>query len=914
MASLSAYVSQGLPAHDERHEDFIEFVTRNSQMGLDGLDRKAPFISPAETEAWWRQRGENRIPRALDRSIQARPSTILTGYITIFSILVYIRRTCLIPLFIRHGFQDTQLPILDPACFGDDPTQIGMMCEFCDSQWRFCPVVFSNSSPMDQRNIDTRQILPIRSEKMIGSKARNSKSLIRVITLHDGCYETSWSPTGVVVFKEYRKEVFRRSWTREFNAFVSIDSCEHIVQYLGSFEQSNRCFIILEYASGGSLLHLFNQDVRPTTPEQRMHFWRGLMGLTKAINKIQNLGGGPHDQRTGFAHRDINPANILVFPGEDGMFSPGFKMKLADFDTAIPIHHIGDESFTNQDNDGNRTYCAPEASRIYEEEERDLKQVHVASDIWSLGCVVSESIIWVSGGMAALERAVIDRTTEIKKVQPTMVGSGFEQGFHNCTMLLNCVYNAHRTALENLQGISSLSKGICNLAELGMLVSIEDRNEPMVLWNQFDRLYNQLSAGIIQSPITDQFATDTTYCDKLVEDPALYGNLPASGPSSSTYLPVNIKEYRNLVPKRTPRTPAIQADLALHNWGQNHQSHPAAERPTSKYRAPQNPYHSSASQHQGTGAHFKENRYSQQNSSILQDGNGGHSAIPHRYSATPTIGQNGFHSLVSAQVTPLERPASGFLSPLHTPTKTTSMYGTTTVDDAFRHRQNNGRRETLDGYLNFRRRMTPRHFIILIDDSESMRIMFREVLKVVEVLVWLVKDIDSLGVDVRFLSNPTKKHTRTFPRPSTDKLMAPVRQWFNKSDAEKYCNMKYLLNKIFADDKIVNPKHPTSVLVLTDGVWEGGPIQDSGVEKSISQVIRQMDEKGVRDTDFTFQFVRFGNNPDGLARLKYLDDEAVFDSSKRHKIDIVDSKTSAANVWAILTGAVSEINDKDDEM
>jgi hypothetical protein len=195
MASSGAYASQGLLAHDERHEDFVEFVSRNSQIGLDGHDRKVPFISPAETEAWWRQRGENRIPRALDRSIQARPSTILTGYITIFSILVYIRRTCLIPVFIRHGFQDKQLPILDPACFGDDPPQIDMMREFCSSQWRFCPVIFSNSSPMDQRNIDARQILPIRAEKIIGSKARNSKSLIRVITLHDGCYDTSWSPT-----------------------------------------------------------------------------------------------------------------------------------------------------------------------------------------------------------------------------------------------------------------------------------------------------------------------------------------------------------------------------------------------------------------------------------------------------------------------------------------------------------------------------------------------------------------------------------------------------------------------------------------------------------------------------------------------------------------------------------------------
>jgi hypothetical protein len=446
---------------------------------------------------------------------------------------------------------------------------------------------------------------------------------------------------------------------------------------------------------------------------------------------------------------------------------------------------------------------APEASRTYEEEERDVKQVHVASDIWSLGCVVSDSITWVSGGMAALEIALIDRNAEIKEFHSAIIGSGHEQGFHNGSVLLNCVLNAHITALENLQDVSSLSEGVRRLVEGGMLVPIEKRHEPMFLWNQFDRLYKELSAGTL---------------------------------------------------------------------------------PNSKHQAPQNPYHSSASQCQSTEVHSKEGRYSQRKSSILGDGNGGHSAIPHRYSATSTVGQNGFHSPVSAQVTPLGSPASGLLSPSSTPTKTTSMYGTTTVDDAFRHRQNNGRRETLDGYLKFRRRMTPRHFIILIDDSESMRIMFREVLKVVEVLVWLVKDFDSLGVDVRFASNPTKRHTRTFPRPSTDKLMAPIRQWFDKNDADRYCNMKYLLNKIFADDKIVNPKHPTSVLVLTDGVWEGGPIQDSGVEESISQVIQQMNEKGVRDTDFTFQFVRFGNNPDGLARLKYLDDEAVFESSKRHKV------------------------------
>jgi hypothetical protein len=520
---------------------------------------------------------------------------------------------------------------------------------------------------------------------------------------------------------------------------------------------------------------------------------------------------------------------------------------------------------------------APEASRIYKEQERDLKQVHVASDIWSLGCVVSESIIWVSGGMAAIERAVIDRNTEIKEFYPTMVGSGFDQGFHNCSVLLCCVFSAHRTALENLQGVSSLSVGVSRLVELGMLVSIEKRNDPMVLWNKFDSLYNQLSAGTLQSPVADEFATNTIYCDNLIEDPAQCGNLQAPGSKSSTYPPANIKEYRNMVPKQTPRTPMIQTDPILDDWDENHQSPLGTRRPTSNHWAPQNPHGFSTSLHQ-------ENRFAQQNPTIHVTGNGGQSSIPHRHSANSTVGQNGFHSPVSAQVTPLERAAPGFLSPSPTPTKPTSMYGTTTVDDAFRHRQNKGRRDALNGYLKFRRRMTPRHFIILIDDSESMRIMFGEVLKVVEVFVWLVKDFDSLGVDVRFASNPKKGHTRTFLRPSTEKLMGPVRQLFNKNEADQYCNMKLVLNKIFADDKIVDPKCPTSVLVLTDGVWEGGPIQDSGVEKSISQVIEQMDEKGVSDTDFTFQFVRFGNNLDGLARLKYLDDEAVFESSKRQKV------------------------------
>ncbi|KAM0546044.1 hypothetical protein ACHAPJ_011058 [Fusarium lateritium] len=168
-----------------------------------------------------------------------------------------------------------------------------------------------------------------------------------------------------------------------------------------------------------------------------------------------------------------------------------------------------------------------------------------------------------------------------------------------------------------------------------------------------------------------------------------------------------------------------------------------------------------------------------------------------------------------------------------------------------------------------------------------MRILGAEVLKVIGVLVWLVKDIDSAGVEIRFTSNPTKQYPSTrLPRilQTAEKIIAPVRQWLSTNEAERYCNMRHALDRIFADPKIVDPKRPTSVIILTNGIWEGGPIENSGVEVSISSVIKQMEIKGVKDTGFTFQFVSFGNDPKGLRRLRYLDDDAQFPDSKRDNV------------------------------
>lgn len=180
-------------APDERNEEFIHFVRRELQPGLDGESNEVEFISPNKTKKYWTKRSENRIARAINHNINARPATIEKGYLTIFSILVYISKTYLIKYFTSYGFQDQQLPLLDTRRFGTDPAIVRDMEDFCENQWTFCPVLFFSHFPMDKRNIPSRQILPIKYEKRIMTKPNHSKSVIRVVTLHPECYDSDWS-------------------------------------------------------------------------------------------------------------------------------------------------------------------------------------------------------------------------------------------------------------------------------------------------------------------------------------------------------------------------------------------------------------------------------------------------------------------------------------------------------------------------------------------------------------------------------------------------------------------------------------------------------------------------------------------------------------------------------------------------
>lgn len=178
---------------DEPHDEFIDFVRRELQPGIDGDDKPVKFICPKKTKTWWKKRGEYRIVRALNHNINVRPATIENGYLNIFSILVFMSKTYLITQFTSNNFRDEQLPLLNHEHFGKGSAIERDMKVFCDTQWMFCPVMFSRETPMDKRKIPRDQILPVQEQLRKTANGNDPKSTIRVVTLYPECHDKDWS-------------------------------------------------------------------------------------------------------------------------------------------------------------------------------------------------------------------------------------------------------------------------------------------------------------------------------------------------------------------------------------------------------------------------------------------------------------------------------------------------------------------------------------------------------------------------------------------------------------------------------------------------------------------------------------------------------------------------------------------------
>ncbi|KAH7194971.1 kinase-like domain-containing protein [Fusarium oxysporum] len=188
-----------------------------------------------------------------------------------------------------------------------------------------------------------------------------------------------------VVFKVYEGHDGEVCYNAETDVYMKLHnySSNCIVKHIASFEfrEIMKLVIILEYAEGGSLLDYLRTTRLPVRPEDFYSLWEGLFELLDAL-----------------LHQDIHLGNILVFPKGKARSPFYAQFKLTDFGLARMgrVSHV-DGRLSTRDR-GNRTYIAPEVFPNFGVQDSCDTPISPQADIWSLGALFSDVLVWTIVG------------------------------------------------------------------------------------------------------------------------------------------------------------------------------------------------------------------------------------------------------------------------------------------------------------------------------------------------------------------------------------------------------------------------------------------------------------------------------------------------------------------------------------
>lgn len=223
----------------------------------------------------------------------------------------------------------------------------------------------------------------------------------------------------------------------------------------------------------------------------------------------------------------------------------------------------------------------------------------------------------------------------------------------------------------------------------------------------------------------------------------------------------------------------------------------------------------------------------------------------------------------------------------------------------------------------------------MIDDSSSMNKHWGDVKSLLYVLAYLVKELDDDGFDISFTISSQEKNFN-----HASKAVAYLDAVLPKGIANINVRLSKLLMK-YVNDLEKPPRYrlglrtrqtstkPLSLYIFTDGIWQPGC---DGVPP-IEALIVKLTALKLPKEQVGIQFIRFGNNEEGIKRLEYLDSglcgkfgKQRFEGTSGSNLlkwcfaddlftfrDHVDTEPFLkGNLWKMLLGAVNAWFDDDE--
>ncbi|KAK1839314.1 tein kinase 4-like protein [Colletotrichum chrysophilum] len=402
----------------------------------------------------------------------------MNHYIVVFSILVLTSGAEHLELFTQEDIKDTSLPLHSiPESYRESRHKEAFE-DFLKAQWKFCPLHFSigtNPKP-SKKNLSPRMIIPISPVGKIKINPEAKEETDAAVLYKVEFHPHSTLLTTPVVFKEYLKSgpEIQKLYDNEWALYTQLkeDSFNHIVRYHGSFQCLDRRTIVLEYAPGGDLLSYFRKRKPPSTDWHRKQFWQNLFGLLEGLVAIDDLTRYGDQSRDTWhlkgTHQDIRPQNILICgePSDDDYSVP---FKFADMGLAHirKVKNEGIDRFAT-DHFGNGMYSAPEAFR----DDGGIKTIRHKSDVYSLGGILSEALIWALWGERGREAYQAERVEATREIR--LKGGYHEGAFHDGDGLLTVVERWHERAVDLTGG---KAEALSQLIVKSMLAADPDRRK-----------------------------------------------------------------------------------------------------------------------------------------------------------------------------------------------------------------------------------------------------------------------------------------------------------------------------------------------------------------------------------------------------------------------------------------------------
>lgn len=383
---------------DGRQNDF--FLPRGS---LDEILTRDVLLEDFDLEAAGADGSDDRHEELIEFILQRAK--------TLFAICVMIDLGNLLramAAFKQANFSDQNLPvsredIFGLSCFSELAWRHSDKFKFLETQWTFLAPVFSRM----QINLEPEHILPFTS---LGKEVKEGTfGRVYQVTLHPS-HQISADASKVAI-----KEITpitggdtMRAWEAEAKMLQMIGDLQHpsISNIKAVIKKGRKNYFVFDWADGGSLRDLWKVNSRPHLSQDLVSVLiKQLRGLADGLVQLHNYVQRGHHTYV-YRHGNLKPENILVFHGSQAPSNP-------DEVGVWKIGDLGDTNFTKQHHltTNIRSTSTRRSKRFGTVRYEPPEMVQLGntsrsrfSDIWAMGCISLELIIWLLYGYDELER------------------------------------------------------------------------------------------------------------------------------------------------------------------------------------------------------------------------------------------------------------------------------------------------------------------------------------------------------------------------------------------------------------------------------------------------------------------------------------------------------------------------------